>query len=382
MSLDMPGSRPENVRQSNKVVPSPGEDVLTDQTAPSAPLLEVKGLRKTYSTGGLFSAGRKVVAAEDVGFRIHRGEAVALVGESGSGKSTIARLLMRLERADAGEALLDGVDVFRREPRRASRGYRRRVQMVFQDPFGSLNPAHDIEHHLLRPLLRLNSLNPAHDVAHHLHRPAVRLGGAVLATGSARLRAIELLRTVGLEPAEEFIHRHPYELSGGQRQRVAIARSLAADPDLLVADEPTSMLDVSIRMGILNLLAQLKRERGLAILLITHDLASARFLAERIVVLYRGRVVEDGPNEAVVESPAHPYTRALLASIAEFESGPAGPASRAGGTSTAASGRGCPFADRCPEVHDLCRREEPAPREHDRRRVRCHLYPAPPAGGR
>jgi peptide/nickel transport system ATP-binding protein len=337
----------------------------------------VRGLRKAYSTGGLFTAGRKVVAAEDVGFRIHRGEAVALVGESGSGKSTIARLLMRLEPADGGEALLDGVDVFRREPGRASRGYRRRVQMVFQDPFGSLNPAHDIEHHLLRPLLRLRSLHPAHEVAHQLRRPAPRVDPAD-AAGPVRARALELLRTVGLEPAEEFIHRHPYELSGGQRQRVAIARSLAADPDLLVADEPTSMLDVSIRMGILHLLAQLKRDRGLAILLITHDLASARFLAERIVVLYRGRVVEDGPAESVVGSPAHPYTRALLASIAELA---AGPASRAGGTSTAPSGRGCAFADRCAEVHDVCRREDPAPRVHDGRRVRCHLYPAtPPAG--
>ena len=341
----------------------------TEPSAPDQPLLEVKGLRKTYSTGGLFTSGRKVVAAEDVAFEVRRGEAVALVGESGSGKSTIARLLLRLEPADGGQALLDGVDVFRREPHRASLGYRRRVQMVFQDPFGSLNPAHDIEHHLLRPLLRLQSSDPAHDAAHHLRRPVIRLGRG---SAEARGRALELLRTVGLEPAEEFIHRHPYELSGGQRQRVAIARSLAAEPDLLVADEPTSMLDVSIRMGILNLLVQLQRERGLAILLITHDLASARFLARRIVVLYRGRVVEDGATEAVIGSPAHPYTRALLASIAELGAGSAGGAGR---TSTAVTGRGCPFADRCAQVHDLCLREDPAPREHDGRRVRCHLYP-------
>lgn len=350
----------------------------TNPVAAPPPLLEVRGLRKAYTTGGPFTAARKVVAAEDVEFRIHRGEAVALVGESGSGKSTIARLLMRLESADAGEARLDGVDVFRREPHRASLGYRRRVQMVFQDPFGSLNPAHDVEHHLLRPLLRLQSLNPAHDVDHHLARPALALG-AVRGAKAARERALELLRTVGLEPAEEFIHRHPYELSGGQRQRVAIARSLAADPDLLVADEPTSMLDVSIRMGILNLLAQLKRDRGLAILLITHDLASARFLAERIVVLYRGRVVEDGPAATVVGSPAHPYTRALLASIAGLDAD--APASRAGGTSTAPATRGCPFADRCAEVHAPCHTEDPAPREHDGRRVRCHLYPAVPVAG-
>ena len=265
------------------------------------PLLEVKGLRKSYSTGGPFTKGRRVVAAEDVGLTIHRGEAVALVGESGSGKSTIARLLLRLEPAEAGEARLDGDDVFRREPRRASRAYRRRVQMIFQDPFGSLNPAHDVEHHLLRPLLRL----------------APRETGA-----RARERALELLRVVGLEPAGEFLHRHPYELSGGQRQRVAIARALAADPELLVADEPTSMLDVSIRMGILNLLAQLKRDRGLAIMLITHDLAAARFLAERIGVLHRGRIVEEGPAAAVVDAPQHSYTRALLAAIATPEAGP------------------------------------------------------------
>ncbi len=349
--------------------------------APSPPLLEVRGLRKTYVSGGPFGRGRRVQAAEDVGFRIHRGEAVALVGESGSGKSTIARLLMRLEPADSGEALLDGIDVFAREPHRASLGYRSRVQMVFQDPFGSLNPAHDIAHHLTRPLRRLHALNPAHDVAHHLARPIVRLaeGGTAGARPGDPIheRALQLLRTVGLEPAEEYIRRHPYELSGGQRQRVAIARALAADPDLLVADEPTSMLDVSIRLGLLSLLAQLKRERGLAILLITHDLASARLLAERIVVLYRGRVVENGPSDVVVERPAHPYTRALLAAI---EDEPGTTVRRTGDALAGASEGGCPFAPRCAEAIAACRAEDPAAREHDGRQVRCHLYPANAAG--
>jgi ABC-type glutathione transport system ATPase component len=260
------------------------------------PLLDVRGLRKTYVAKGLFSTKHRILAARDVSFRVGRGEALALVGESGSGKTTIARLILRLEPADGGEIRLEGEDVLRREPGRASRGYRRRVQMVFQDPFGSLNPAHDVAHHLTRPLLRL--------------------ADASTEGASVRGRALELLRTVGLTPPEEFLHRHPYELSGGQRQRVAIARALAADPDLLVADEPTSMLDVSVRMGILKLLMQLKRERGLAILLITHDLASARYLAERIVVLRHGQIVEEGPSGQLVEAPRHEYTRALLAAIA------------------------------------------------------------------
>jgi peptide/nickel transport system ATP-binding protein len=224
--------------------------------------------------------------------------------------------------------------------------------MVFQDPFGSLNPVHTVAHHLVRPLLR--------------HRRAV--------ASQVRARAVELLRTVGLEPAEEFIDRHPYELSGGQRQRVAIARALAAEPDLLVADEPTSMLDVAIRMGVLNLLAQLKRERRLAILLITHDLASARYLADRIVVLYRGRVVEDGSSRAVVESPAHPYTRALLASIADVHE-PNAPEARPADMTGDEKSKGCAFAPRCPDVLDICRSSDPSPRSVEGRRVRCYLYP-------
>jgi peptide/nickel transport system ATP-binding protein len=333
----------------------------------NSPLLEVRGLRKSFVSSGLFGPKRRVTAARDVAFRIRRGEAVALVGESGSGKSTVARLLLRLETPDGGEILLDGEDVLARERRSASLAYRGRVQMVFQDPFGSLNPVHDVAHHLVRPLLR--------------HHRASR--------AEVRSRALELLRVAGLEPAEEFIDRHPYELSGGQRQRVAIARALAVDPDLLVADEPTSMLDVSIRMGVLNLLAELKRERGLAILLITHDLASARYLADRILVLFRGRVVEDGPSDVVVKEPAHPYTRALLASIADVSA--AGRVSaEPGETPGAAPGAsvrppeapaeaGCPFASRCPDVHDRCLSEEPEPRPFDGRQVRCHLYPDGPA---
>jgi oligopeptide/dipeptide ABC transporter ATP-binding protein len=329
--------------------------VEADPKALHAPLLEVRGIRKSYAPSGFFARGKRVVAADDISFQINRGQAVALVGESGSGKSSIARVLVRLEPPDRGEVRLDGADVLAGQRHGVPLSYRRRVQMVFQDPFGSLNPVHTVAHHLVRPLLR-----------HH------RVG---VEAGAARVRALELLRTVGLDPAEEFIDRHPFQLSGGQRQRVAIARTLAVEPDLLIADEPTSMLDVSIRMGILNLLVQLKRERQLAILLITHDLASARYLADRILVLHRGRIVEDGPGGALVEAPAHPYTRALLAAIADTDrTTPA--ARRPVEKTTGEPAAGCPFAPRCPDVFALCRTTDPASRLVDGRRVRCHLYPA------
>lgn len=335
-----------------------------------APLLEARGIRRVFRSRSLLGSSRSVVAAEDVFFSIDRGETVALVGESGSGKSTLARILLRLERCDGGQILFDGDDVLAREPKGASLAYRRRIQMVFQDPFGSLNPVHDVAHHLIRPLLRHARVRPA----------------------EARSRAIELLRTVELQPAEEFIGRRPYELSGGQRQRVAIARALAVEPDLLVADEPTSMLDVSIRMGILNLLIRLKTERRLGILLITHDLASARYLSDRVLVLFRGRVVETGPSNTIVESPAHPYTRALIAAIAEADrttstTGAAelnvgGKDRRGRAARGAQTGTGCPFASRCPDVLEACLVEDPVARQAGGSIVRCHLYPptAPAAG--
>jgi len=359
-------------------------------TAPAAAgprLLDVRDLGKTFSSKRMFAPATTVCAARNVSFWLERGEAVALVGESGSGKSTIARMLLRLETPDSGQIRLAGEDVLEREPRRASLAYRGSVQMVFQDPFGSLNPVHSVGHHLERPLLRHGALNPAHPVGHHLERPLERFGAVGRRPGGASprrrriprgevyARVLELPRTVGLDPPEEFVGRYPHELSGGQRQRVAIARALAVDPDVLVADEPTSMLDVSIRMGVLNLLAHLKRERGLAILLITHDLASARYLADRILVLYRGRLMEAGTSEGVVSAPAHPYTRALLASIADADRR-AAPAPPVGAQRGGVPGAGCPFAPRCPERIDVCWESDPAPRAVGDRSVRCHLYPA------
>ncbi|PZR55043.1 ABC transporter ATP-binding protein [Xylanimonas oleitrophica] len=247
-------------------------------------VLELSHVTKRYRVRG---AG-DMLALDDVSVTIASGRTVALVGQSGSGKSTIAKIITQLERATSGQVLLDGAPVPRRG--RALRRYRQQVRMVFQDPFASLNPYHTVRHHLERPL-RLDHVVPAEEVEAEVHR---------------------LLERVRLDPAAT-VDRRPHELSGGQRQRVAIARALASRPSLLVADEPVSMLDVSIRLGVLNLLADLQRERDLGVLYITHDLATARHFSDEIVVLHRGRVVERGPADDVILRPQHEYTQALLA---------------------------------------------------------------------
>lgn len=257
------------------------------------PILEVEGLRKDFPAGGLLSR-RTIRALDGVNLTLHRGEILALVGRTGSGKSTLARVIARLETPTAGRLLLEGRDVLAEEPRRASRSYRRRVQMVFQDPFASLNPAHTVGHALGRALA--------------VHRGTVD-------RADIAAEAAELLDAVGLEP--ELLGARPHELSGGQRQRVAIARALACEPEVLVADEPTSMLDAPLRAGIVDLLLRLREERGLSILYITHDLASARYLADTTVVLQAGRLVETGPTAELMEHPVHPCTRLLLSSALE-----------------------------------------------------------------
>jgi peptide/nickel transport system ATP-binding protein len=225
-------------------------------------------------------------AVDRVSFTLEPGRTVALVGESGSGKSTIARMIARLEKPSGGGIVVAGPDG---EPV-PDRDYRHRVQMVFQDPFASLNPFHTVGHHLARPL---------------------RLHGRAHGKADTERLVAELLERVTLPP--EFASRRPHELSGGQRQRVAIARALAPGAQIVVADEPVSMLDVSIRLGILKLLARLQREEDLAVLYITHDLATARHFSDEILVLYRGRVVERGPADRVILEPRHPYTKLLAA---------------------------------------------------------------------
>ncbi|ACQ78308.1 ABC transporter related [Beutenbergia cavernae DSM 12333] len=249
--------------------------------------LDLRNVVKTYRLRhGLRHTDLRAV--DDVSFTLEPGRTTALVGQSGSGKSTVAKLLLQLERPTSGEILVDGVSLH--GSRAATKAYRSAVQMVFQDPFASLNPYHSVAHHLARPV--------------KLHHPG--LTGA-----QVEERVLSLLSRVRLDPPEEFARRRPHELSGGQRQRVAIARALAPGPGILIADEPVSMLDVSIRLGILNLLSELQREENLGVLYITHDLATARHFSDEILVMYRGVIVERGPADDVILNPQHEYTKLL-----------------------------------------------------------------------
>ncbi len=335
---------------------TPAEQPIAKKVGP--PILKVEGLKKTFKVGSGFKT-QELRALNDISFELYRGECIALVGESGSGKSTVLKILSRLEQPTAGKIMFHEQDLLKEEPHRASLKYRGKVQMIFQDPFGSLNPFHTVRHHLERPLLR--------------HKRAK--GGAELD------RQVEvLLDTVGLSPAKDFADKHPHQMSGGQRQRVAIARALAVNPTVILADEPISMLDVSIRMGILNLMHDLKTSTNVSYLYVTHDIASARYIAERTMVMYAGHMVEGGPSEALLDTPAHPYTKLLLEAVPDpqgniFRELPA----KSGSPQLVDPPPGCPFADRCPETMAVCRKENPAPillrrKGADEHFVRCHLY--------
>jgi peptide/nickel transport system ATP-binding protein len=324
----------------------------------AAPPIEVRRLTKQFPTGNTIRRSH-VHAVDDVSFELRPGTITALVGESGSGKSTVARLLARLYDPSAGAVLFEGSDVARVRRRRDVRRYRSQVQMIFQDPFDSLNPVKTIRHHLERPL-RIHRIVPRKQIDD---------------------RVEELLRTVGLVPPDEVAAKYPHELSGGQRQRVAIARVLAVEPKVVLADEPTSMLDVSIRIGILNLMLRLKEERDIAFLYVTHDLASARYVADDILVMYAGQIVEHGPIEQVLADPLHPYTRLLLAAVPD-------PAKalhterieiRKGRAAAAVDpAPGCRFAGRCPLEIDVCTRITPELVEaRPAHSARCHVT-APP----
>jgi peptide/nickel transport system ATP-binding protein len=325
--------------------------------------LDVQHLTKHFNAGGsrLFARGAKLHAVDDVSFTLRPGTVTALVGESGSGKSTVARMLARLYDPTSGTVLYEGADATRATSRKKLLRYRSQVQMIFQDPFGSLNPVKTIAHHIERPL-KIHGIVPPNAVTARVH---------------------ELLSTVGLVPAEGYAAKYPHELSGGQRQRVAIARALAVEPSVILADEPTSMLDVSIRIGILNLILTLKEERNLAFLYVTHDLASARYVADEMLVMYAGQIVEQGPIEAVLQNPLHPYTRLLLSAVPNPRAGvrlESVPARRRqyGAVDPVA---GCRFVERCPLAVAVCSQRTPELVEARRSQsARCHVTaPGPDA---
>lgn len=326
------------------------------QQSPVDNVIDVRHLTKHFPVGGLVSK-QIVHALEDVSFSIPRGEVVALVGESGSGKSTTARMLARLMPPTGGEIFYNDNDVLKTEARGASLAYRGDVQMVFQDPFGSLNPVHPIRYHLERPL--------------KIHKKT-------RGRKETSDRVLELLETVGLSPAAEVAARYPYQLSGGQRQRVAFARALAVEPKVMLADEPVSMLDVSIRVGVLNLIDRLKHERGISFLYITHDIASARYIADKTNVMYAGRMVEGAESTELIVEPAHPYTKMLLAAVPNPHAGLRTQEVPVRGEipSLIDPPPGCPFEPRCPYAMDACRQTMPGISWLNQRHwVRCHLYP-------
>ena len=315
----------------------------------------VDDLTIDFSIGGSLFNTNYLRAVSEVSLKLRTGEALAIVGESGSGKSTVARALCRLYKPSGGTVSLNGQDVNADGAFARQRDYARLVQMIFQDPFGSLNPVHTIRHHLKRPI--------------KLHNPS-------LTAEEVEEKLIALIERVGLSPAKQTADKFPYELSGGQRQRVAIARALAVGAEFILADEPISMLDVSIRLGILNLMDDMKRD-GIGFMYITHDIATARYFAERTAVMYVGHMVEWGNSDSVTQNPQHPYTQLLISAVPE--------AGRKGRRELAAKkgdipmrtpdSKGCPFAGRCLQATDRCNAEMPKTKQiAEDHFVRCFLF--------
>ncbi|GHV03282.1 ABC transporter ATP-binding protein [Spirochaetia bacterium] len=316
--------------------------------------IEYRNVCKNFPVKGKLFERKQLHAVSNVSFSIQEGQTLAVVGESGCGKTTLARLLMKLHEPSSGDILVDGKPIAGEKGRKALRDFRSRIQMIFQDPFGSLNPSHSVGDIIIR---------------------AVTLHSKAANRGDIRKKVIGLLEMVGLTPAEDFITKHPAQLSGGQRQRIVIARALAVNPSIIVADEPTSMLDVSIGIDIMNLLIELKEKQRLTMMYITHNLASARYMADHMAVMYAGTCVEYGEIDEMIEGPFHPYTILLLSSTPEpFRNEKILIEAKEDNPDLISGKAQCMFCNRCPKAEDRCFNSEPPEFLFGKRRVKCYLY--------
>jgi peptide/nickel transport system ATP-binding protein len=318
-------------------------------------LLEVEDLKVYFTFRPGLLTRREVRAVDGVSFSLEMGETLALVGESGSGKTTLGKATLLLVKPTSGKIYFDGKNLLLLDAR-GMKEFRRNAQIIFQDPYSSVNPFMDVYHIVEEPLL---------------------IHGRCKA-GEREDKVFRTLERVRLSPPEEFASKYPHQLSGGQRQRVALARAIILKPKYIVADEPVSMIDASSRVEILQLFKELQQTSGISFLYITHDIATARYFSERIVVMYLGRIVELGSTEDVIREPLHPYTRALIESIPEpdpknrFTERPTVMGEPPSSTDIPA---GCRFHPRCPFVFERCKVEDPQLREVRRGRlVACHLY--------